>query len=457
MNKQRSKLKLASLSLWVCWITTVIIYWTVLNVGSFKSRFSPIAYDVKNYYCYLPAIFIHHDIYLNYYDQDSIHFKSEIEPLKISNGNNLIKTTCGVAIYYSPFFFIAHAYSLLWGQPDGYSTPYKMWLILGGAFYCCLALFFLRKILLRYFSETATALTLLSICLGTNLFYYAYFEGLMSHVYAFFSFVMVLWFTLRWHEKPVWYNSLALGFFCGMSLLVRPSDGIILLIPLLFDIYSRETFRNKLELFKKEFPQVMLVATVFILPNLVQMCYWKTITGHWIFYSYLEENFDWLHPHIIDGIFSYRKGWLVYTPIMTFAVAGLYFLRKKLKEFYLPIVFFSILNIFIIFSWWSWWYGGSFGMRPMVESYALLALPMAMIFEILLRKKILRFSLVVVVGCLIALNQIQTFQYRHNILHWDSMTKQAYWYVFLKIKLTNEDRQTLATMLQSPDYSNKDN
>src|ERR1041385_7991387 len=165
MSKLFGKLKLISWSLCVCWITTFIIYWTVLNVGSYKSQFSPISYDVQNYYCYLPAIFIYHDIYLKYYDQDSTHYKSQIEPLKAPNGNNHIKMTCGVAVYYSPFFFIAHAYSLIAGVPDGYSAPYKMWLIFGGAFYCCVALFFLRKILLRYFSDRVTALTLLSICL----------------------------------------------------------------------------------------------------------------------------------------------------------------------------------------------------------------------------------------------------------------------------------------------------
>ncbi len=457
MNKSFSKLKLISWSLLVCWVTTIIIYWTILNVGSYKSRFSPLADDVKYYYCYLPAIFIHHDIHLKYYDEDSSRYAYQIVPLKAPNGNNLIKMTCGVAVYCSPFFFVAHFYSLHWGTPDGYSTPYKMWLIFGGAFYCCLALFFLRKILLRYFSDRVTTLTLLSIYLGTNLFYYSYFEGLMSHVYAFFSFVMVLWFTLRWHAKPQWSNAFALGFFCGMSLLVRPTDGIIILIPLLYGVYSRETLISKSQLFKKKFLQLLIAALAFLLPNSLQIWYWKAITGHWIFYSYLGEKFNWLHPHILDGLFSYRKGWLLYTPVMLFAIAGLFFCRKRLKEFYFPVVTFFVINAYLVFTWWCWWYGGSFGMRTMIESYALLAFPMAVMFEILLKQKILRLISLFVVACLITLNQIQTFQYRHQIIHWDSMTRQAYWYVFLKTKLIPEERENLELLLEPPDYSNKNN
>jgi hypothetical protein len=435
----------------------VIIYWTILNVGSYKSRFSPIAYDVKYYYSYLPALFIHHDIHLNYYKNDSATFKSQIEPLKAPNGNFLIKMTCGVAIYCSPFFFIAHAYSLLWGTPDGYSAPYKFWLIFGGAFYCCCGLFFLRKILLRYFSENITALTILSICLGSNLFYYAYFEGLISHVYIFFSFVMILWFTLQWHLKPTWYHSLALGFFCGMCLLVRPSDGVIILIPIFYNVYSKETLLKKLELIRNNFSQIVLVAIAFLIPNSLQLWYWKKITDHWIFYSYLGEKFDFLHPNIIEGLFSYQKGWLIYTPIMLFAIGGLFFCYHRIKEFFFPIVFFLICNLYVVFSWWCWWYGGSYGSRSLVESYALLAFPMAMMFEVLSKQKILKWIMLVTVGCFLTLNQIQTFQYRHNILHWDSMTKNAYWYIFMKVKLTDEERKTLTTLLKTPDYSVHEN
>jgi hypothetical protein len=33
---------------------------------------------------------------------------------------------------------------------------------------------------------------------------------------------------------------------------------------------------------------------------------------------------------------------------------------------------------------------------------------------------------------LLALNQYQMGQYRTSLLHWDSMTKEAYWGIFLK-------------------------
>ncbi|MBK6283998.1 MAG: hypothetical protein IPF54_16290 [Draconibacterium sp.] len=74
-----------------------------------------------------------------------------------------------------------------------------------------------------------------------------------------------------------------------------------------------------------------------------QMMYWYSITGHFFVNSYPDEQFFWGNPHFIDGLFSYRKGWLLYTPVMIFALLGIPFLFKKLKEFSWSILIFILL------------------------------------------------------------------------------------------------------------------
>ncbi len=106
-----------------------------------------------------------------------------------------------------------------------------------------------------------------------------------------------------------------------------------------------------------------------------------------MFYTYGDEGFFFSRPALLKGLFSWRKGWLLYTPMMALALTGFVFLKKRIPQAFWPLLIFTFANIWIITSWWSWWYGGSLGMRPMIDSYALLALPLAAFISGLLEKK----------------------------------------------------------------------
>ena len=50
-------------------------------------------------------------------------------------------------------------------------------------------------------------------------------------------------------------------------------------------------------------------------------------------------------------------------------------------------------------------------------------------------------------------DQIQTIQYSTNaIIHWEGMTKEAYWNVFLKMEMSSDDWARQERYIQSPDY-----
>ena len=69
----------------------------------------------------------------------------------------------------------------------------------------------------------------------------------------------------------------------------------------------------------------------------------------------------------------------------------------------------------------------------MIDCYGLLAIPIASFYSVVLRKKLVFIPIFSIGTIFITLNQIQTFQHRRGIIHWDSMTKKAYWNVFLII------------------------
>ena len=87
-------------------------------------------------------------------------------------------------------------------KPDGYTLPYSFALAMGCIFYLMIGLFFLRKILERFFSKWIIALTLFSIVICTNLIHYAIQEAGMSHVFNFSLFAVFLFLIIKWYEKP---------------------------------------------------------------------------------------------------------------------------------------------------------------------------------------------------------------------------------------------------------------
>lgn len=88
---------------------------------------------------------------------------------------------------------------------------------------------------------------------------------------------------------------------------------------------------------------------------------------------YQQESFILSQPNILKFLFSYQKGFFVYAPaFLVLLVAGtIRFVHKraywKLLSFYGAL--FGL--VYVLSSWWVWFYGGSYGTRVMVDYYAL--------------------------------------------------------------------------------------
>lgn len=420
----------------------------ILTSKDWKHDNKVIAADVVSYYAYLPAKFIFNDIKL---EKQETFDKGLFWPESLPDGNKVIKTSMGMSILYAPFFFCAHALAKLFGlEAYGYSPIYKIGLLLSSLFYFFLGLFFLRKILKRYFEEQIVALTIIAVTLGTNLIYYASGEATMSHVYNFALINAFVWLTIHWFDKSPRLGSLLfLGLLAGLITLVRPSNIIVLLFFFLYGVTSLKTFRQRLNLVFSKFHWFVLMGSVFFLVWIPQMVYWYSITGDLFVNSYPDERFYWNNPHFIDGLFSYRKGWLLYTPLMFFTLLGIPYLFRRLKEFSWSIVVFIVLAMYIIFSWWCWWYGGSFGMRSFIDYYGILAIPLALLLTEIWKfkkfSKVLVFSIV-----LFALTQNIFFveKYKRSSIHWDSTSKESFWHSFWHVNPQHGYWEFLA----KPDY-----
>ncbi len=163
-----------------------------------------------------------------------------------------------------------------------------------------------------------------------------------------------------------------------------------------------------------------------------QFLYYKFVTGNYLVFSYGKERFIFNRFHLWDILFSFRKGWLIYTPIMLFALYGIWFMKKQsIGIFNTSILILLPIYLYLVSSWWCWWYGGSFSQRSMIDLYPLLALPFsAFLFKLQNFNSISKKVLIAILNFILLLNIFQTVQYKYNIIDYDGMTAKEYVQVF---------------------------
>jgi hypothetical protein len=287
------------------------------------------------------------------------------------------------------------------------------------------------------------------IVFGTTFLYYSTHESALSHLYNFSLSVIFIYGFDLFLDKPQYLKSILIGLVFGLMILIRPVNILFGLFFLFLRVNSISDLKERLFFIFKFFPFFFLMAIISIVVQLPQLLYWKHLTGHYFFNSYVGEWFYFNNPHITDVLFSYRKGWLLYTPIMIFALIGIWVPSNKQHR--LSVLVFFLLFLYVISSWWCWWYGGCFGMRPMMDIYSVLALPFtAFIVYLQQQKNIFRNILIgfLMIACLESIHNYK--KYRSGAIHWDSMTKEAYWDSFLRM----DKSEDFPLLIKTPHYEN---
>ncbi len=393
-------------------------------------------WDAGGYFSYLPATLLYHDAgrpdslarlvqaRLSEKDRDV----GRLGIRKLDNGRYVTKYPMGVAISQLPWFGGAHLYSHWRGLPaNGYFWPYQQAAMLSGLLYSILGLWILRKLLLRYYSDAATAWALAGIALGTNYFVYATHEAANSHGVLFLWQAALLYCTARWYETPERRWAGGIGLFLGLATLTRFSEALYVLIPLVWGLDSLAAVRQRPALLARHAGQLAGAVVIGLAVVSLQFLFWHSVSGHWVLDSYQGEHFDFAAPHIVEGLVSFRRGWFIYTPLVVLILAvGMPRLQRYVPAA-VPVLFiFLPVLLYVTFSWVQWWYGWGFSTRPLVSCYPLLALPLGAALvggrPGSAGSKAVRG---LVLGC-IALNMWQGWQYVNNVLPGDEMTYTLY-------------------------------
>ena len=389
--------------------------------------------DSWGYYVHLPAFLLYHDSgdYSKTIAAWQANYPNKPDPRKDAygirptpTGKFAVKYPLGVALLETPFFLAAHVYCLIGGThpTDGFSAPYSWAIALSSLFFAVLGLFFLYKNLRTYFSENISLATTATIGFGTNLYFFVVYTPGMAHPVSFCLIAYLLLATRQWYEKPTKLNGFLFGLTLGLIALVRTQDLIVLLVPLLWGIRNGRIIMTRFRFLLKHKSTVVAAILAFLLALLPQAMYWKFVSGKWWYYGYQGEKFDWAHPHIREGLFSFQNGWLIYTPVMLLALWGIFRLRRHAPDVLVPILVFLPIHWFVSYAWWCWMYINGFGSRPMVDVYALLAIPLAAWIAGQKRAWIL----IPVLCAFVGLNIFQTWQTQQGIF-WSERGNWAFY------------------------------
>lgn len=414
----KDRLSLSAVAVIVAACLLMVLQWRIIGENG-KAWERTIRGDAIGYYSYLPALFIHGD------PQNDAGATAYIND---TPQGRVRKYPVGVAVMELPFFLIADAVVRAQEGPHtGYEKPYHIAIACCGIVSLLLGLFTLRALLLTWGArDTTVAIVLLVLAGGTSMTYGAAMSSAYSHHWSFMAVACFLRSVQRAFAEGRDKSLLWAGLWLGIIALLRPVNVMVVLAAPL--VVAPNAHTNVWRAFRTR-TWIRSVMACALVAGLQPLAWWLQC-GLWVAWSYGDEGFHWSRPEVWNVLFSPMRGFFFWWPALLALIPGAVMLhRRSRRDGLLFPTYFSLL-IYITSAWWSWYYGDGFGMRPLIDHFAVLALPLAAFFGAL-RGTVFR---IVLVDCalLIALHTVQTWQYEKRIIHPHSMTLRKYGAVFLR-------------------------
>jgi hypothetical protein len=364
--------------------------------------------DAEGYHQYLTALFIHQDVFNQPYSY------------VLEDGRLFNKYNYGVALLQLPFFLVAHLVTLVFDFPaSGNITAYVISVIIAGIFYTYLGLLFLFRLLRKKYDLKTTWITVILVFLGTNLVYYAYRDPGMSHAYAFFLIALFIYGVHRYYDDPGFRSGLVIASSLGILGLIRLPHLLIVVYLVLIRVSTWKDLRKNIHFLRNYWLPLLLIPFFLIALYIPQSLYWHALTGHYFVnpydYSLVDEGFfNWNKPRIGLVLFGPVGGWLLLTPIMLFAIAGLLMQLWNFRGSPWAILIILTTTLYLYGSWWHPTLAGSFGHRGFTDIYPFLALPLAFIVHSILKSaKSVKYIMMGIWTLLIYINLQFSFMYQY--------------------------------------------
>jgi hypothetical protein len=377
--------------------------------------------DMEGYYQYLVHFFI----------KDWEEFDGLPWAFPYGEGLTVSVFTSGVAILCSPFFLVAHFISIFLGFPtNGHTAIYYGSIQVAGIFYAYVGLVFIYKFLRAFYKHKICLITTALFFLATNVFFYSVLLGAgMAHVYSFSMIAIYLYYCNQYSKDSSLKNLILLGVPFALAVLIRPTNIISGLYLFLYGVSNFATLKERFTFWTKNYWAIITLFAIGVIVFLPQMIYWHHVTGKFLFYSYQSQGFpNWNAPKIGIVLFGKYNGWLTYTPIVLFALAGLFIQLWKKQKNSLAVLMILIFGIYINASWWAPTFSAAVGQRAMIDFLPFLAVPLAFVIsQIKGMSKPLRILLSVVIIVFVVYNIQFGFRYNSGIWWETPMSWTKFW------------------------------
>jgi hypothetical protein len=296
----------------------------------------------------------------------------------------------GPAILWAPFVLLAQAVVLVADRfggnipADGFSGPYRTAAAVGTALYGFLGLLFSYSLARKYTGSEPAFLATLGIWAASSLPVYMYFNPFWSHAHSTFATALFLWYWDLTRVHRTIGQWLLLGMISGLMLEVYFVNGVFLLIPFVEGVQnyiSALRAKDGAAVLRQFFANVLFLVTIAIalLPTLVTR---QIIFGGMSrFGSYTVLPWDWRAPYSLSVLFSSQHGLLSWTPLLIFALLGL-FLPSELAKSVKAYCILGAVAFYYVISSYPYWYGmSSFGNRFFISLTSIFVLGLALLLE----------------------------------------------------------------------------
>jgi hypothetical protein len=285
--------------------------------------------DTRHYYVYLRSIAFDHDLD---FTNEWAAWDLPAAPLT-ATGLRHNPFPVGPALFWFPFFAIAHLYVLIthslglrpWA-PDGYALPYLNALAAGSISAVTAGGYLLVRSMAGYVTLRQAAIVVTGAILTSSIAYYTFVVPGMAHALTFALACLAVWAWREAERAPSLRSWCLLGLSVGLVALTRWQGFVVALLPAALAVTQlrHRTARPR---------WIVAAVGVGLLAFLPQLVVWKLLFGRWLTMPQGRAYVDWSSPHLADVLFSAEHGFFDWTPVMLAGTLGLLLLLPSMRTF----------------------------------------------------------------------------------------------------------------------------
>jgi hypothetical protein len=332
----------------------------------------------------------------------------------------------GYSLLQVPFLALGTFVDYLGQNPaDGYSRYALTFYYLGNVAFMTIGLVCLFQFLYAFtgrelptVSETRRLWSSLVVTLllwpSTTLGYYTFSS--MSHVAGFMTvtLMVLVWWHVKDRDRP--WEWVLLGVAGGLTILCRWQNALLLLWPLLYDLWEWRASASPRRSLNWPWLRARLLfasaAAACLIPQFIQ---WKVIYGSYVTNPHGADFVQfppWFVPNVL---LSTRHGWFTWTPVVAVCVLGLLYGCYRAPRVFIPLTTVLFLEVAVMGSLPTVWHvGEAFGMRTLTCTLGIAALGLAWLALHASPRKLV--SLGVVVAACTLYTVVFAVQYRMDLL-----------------------------------------